>query len=358
MQELKRKYVIPGDKIVDGNFRPSMNVIRVGNSIFSTRIGIAETGRDGIKVIPLSGVYIPRVNDVVIGKIVDRSSLSWDVDINSCFSAHLPAQDVFGRDFSPARDDMNRELATGDLITARIIAFDRTRDPMLTIQDRDLGKIPRGESMKISATRVPRLIGKRGSMIQTIEQATQTRILIGQNGVIVVTGRSPEGIGLAVKAIKMVEDEAHTSNLTQRIKVLLNVADASPQPQPTQSSSVASSASLEPSASSIKATTSDLGSSQAESSVQMTEEILEEQRTSAPNSHIAYSSSYPSSTDHASLPSSGAKGSNQEERSRKTEEQSSAASPTNVDTRKTRTGAKRVHDEESKEHDNKEEANR
>jgi exosome complex component RRP4 len=353
MQELKRKYVIPGDKIVDGNFRPLMNVIRIGDSIISTRIGIAEAGRDGIKVIPLSGVYIPRVNDIVIGKIVDRSSLSWDVDINSCFSAHLPAQDVFGRDFSPARDDMNRELATGDLITARIITFDRTRDPMLTIQDRDLGKIPRGESMKISATRVPRLIGKRGSMIQTIEQATQTRILIGQNGIIVVTGRSPEGIGLAVKAIKMVEDEAHTSNLTQRIKVLLNVADVSPpQPQPTQSS-----ASLEPSASSSKATTSDLGASQAESSVQMAEEILEErQSTAAPNSNIAYSSSSPSSTDHASLPSSGAKGGNQEERRRKTEEQSSVTTPTNVDTRKTRAGAKRLHDEEWKEHNNKEEA--
>ena len=249
MQELKRKYVIPGDKIVDGNFRPLMNVIRIGDSIISTRIGIAEAGRDGIKVIPLSGVYIPRVNDIVIGKVVDRSSLSWDVDINSCFSAHLPAQDVFGRDFSPARDDMNRELATGDLITARIIAFDRTRDPMLTVQDRDLGKIPRGESLKISATRVPRLIGKRGSMIQTIEQATQTRVIIGQNGVVVVTGRSQGGIELAVKAIKMVEEEAHTSNLTQRIKVLLNVLDTTPaQPQFSQSTS-----SSEPEAMSAKA---------------------------------------------------------------------------------------------------------
>src|ERR671939_1630889 len=234
MQELKRKYVIPGDKIVDGNFRPLMNVIRIGDSIISTRIGIAEAGREGIKVIPLSGVYIPRVNDVVIGKIVDRSSLSWDVDINSCFTAHLPAQDVFGRDFSPARDDMNRELATGDLIAARIIAFDRTRDPMLTIQDKDLGKIPRGELLKISATRVPRLIGKRGSMIQTIEQATQTRVLIGQNGIVVVIGRMPDGIKLAVKAIRMVEEEAHTVNLTQRIKVLLNVPDTSSQQQEGQ----------------------------------------------------------------------------------------------------------------------------
>lgn len=243
MQEIKRKYVVPGDKIIEGNFRPLMNVIKTGNAIIATRIGIAEAGRDGIKVIPLSGVYIPRVNDIVIGKITDHSSLSWEVDINSCFSAHLPAQDVFGRDFSPARDDMNRQLATGDLITARIIAFDRTRDPMLTVQDKDLGKIPRGELLKISATRVPRLIGKRGSMIQTIEQATQTRIMIGQNGIIVVTGKRLDGTQLAIRAIKMVEKEAHMSNLTQRIKILLNVSDGSQvdthvnQPQENQKES-------------------------------------------------------------------------------------------------------------------------
>jgi exosome complex component RRP4 len=229
MHDVKRRYVIPGDKIADGNFRPLMNVIKADNSLIATRIGIAETGRDGVKVIPLSGVYMPRINDLVIGKITDHSSLSWEVDINSCFSAHLPAQDVFGRDFSPARDDMGAHFAIGDMITARIVAFDRTRDPMLTVQDRDLGKIPHGQLLKISATRVPRLIGKRGSMIQMIEQATQTRVLIGQNGIVVVTGRNPEGIKLAIDAIRVVEEEAHTANLTQRIKVLLNVQDNSMQ---------------------------------------------------------------------------------------------------------------------------------
>ena len=114
---------------------------------------------------------------------------------------------------------------------------------MLTVQDKDLGKIPRGELLKISATRVPRLIGKRGSMIQTIEQATQTRIMIGQNGIIVVTGKRLDGTQLAIRAIKMVEEEAHMSNLTQRIKILLNVSDGSQvethvnQPQENQKES-------------------------------------------------------------------------------------------------------------------------
>jgi exosome complex component RRP4 len=239
MLEIKKRYVIPGDVIIEGNYRPLMNVIKKDNFIIATRIGIAESSKDGIKVIPLSGVYIPRVNDIVIGKIIDNSSLSWEVDINAIFSAHLPAQDVFGRDFSPAKDDMKKRLAPGDLITSRIITFDRTRDPMLTIQEKDLGKISNGEFLKISSTRVPRLIGKRGSMIQTIEQATQTRILIGQNGILVVTGKNNEGISLAFKAIRLVEEEAHTSNLTQRVKDLLNVSEEEvPSQTETNNSSV------------------------------------------------------------------------------------------------------------------------
>jgi exosome complex component RRP4 len=374
MQELKRKYVIPGDKIVDGNFRPLMNVIRIGDSIISTRIGIAEAGRDGIKVIPLSGVYIPRINDIVIGKIVDRSSLSWDVDINSCFSAHLPAQDVFGRDFSPARDDMNREMATGDLITARIIAFDRTRDPMLTVQDRDLGKIPRGESLKISATRVPRLIGKRGSMIQTIEQATQTRVIIGQNGVVVVTGRSQGGIELAVKAIKMVEEEAHTSNLTQRIKVLLNVPDTTPaQPQLSQSTSSSVPAAMSATSkdiSEVSPTKSELQSApndilqpvRKEQQSQDKEEQEQEpssrhhlgqEKASVSSSDSSPSSSSPTSADAISLPSSHSKSRSQDERGRKSDDQRSLAGVTGGDTRKAKTYVKGVH-EGLQEHDKKE----
>src|ERR687898_3264603 len=358
MQELRRKYVIPGDKIVDGNFRPSMNVIRVGNSIFSTRIGIAETGRDGIKVIPLSGVYIPRINDLVIGKIIDHSSLSWEVDINSCFSAHLPAQDVFGRDFSPARDDMNRELATGDLITARIIAFDRTRDPMLTIQDRDLGKIHRGESLKISATRVPRLIGKRGSMIQTIEQATQTRVLIGQNGIVVVTGRTVDGIELAVKAIRMVEEEAHTSNLTQRIKVLLNVPDTTPlPPSETELSEPSNQGSSTTAQTGVQSNPTGIQESSKERQEQerhkqsSTQQIAQES-LDAP---VLPSDSSSSFSADVSLPSSSSEGHSQEEKSGKADDIHSAAIPTgSTEARKTKNAVKGAQ-EGLQEHGKKEE---
>ncbi len=221
MQEIKRKYVVPGDLIADGNVRPVSNAVRIGDKIFATRIGIAEVSREGARVIPLSGVYIPKVGDLVIGKIIDHSAMAWEVNINSCFPGHLPAQDVFGREFSSARDDMTAKFRVGDMIACKIAAFDRSRDPLLTVADKDLGKIAKGEIVRISPTRIPRLIGKRGSMIQTIEQSTKCGIIIGQNGITVVSGPAADGILLAVKAIKMVEEEAHTANLTQRVKDML-----------------------------------------------------------------------------------------------------------------------------------------
>ena len=217
----KRKYVIPGDLVTTGPFRPEQNVILEGNKIIATAIGITEIYDDAVKVIPLTGKYIPKINDLVIGKVVSHSSLSWELDINSCYVGFLPATDVFGRDFSAHADELTSKLRTGDLVAARIANFDRTRDPLLTIADRDLGKIDSGDLVKISPSKVPRLIGKRGTMIQTIEMATNAAITIGQNGWVVVSCEDPEGLLKAKKAIQMVDEQAHVANLTDQVKEML-----------------------------------------------------------------------------------------------------------------------------------------
>ncbi|MBT5200458.1 MAG: RNA-binding protein [Thaumarchaeota archaeon] len=218
----KRKYVIPGDVVTTGPFRPEQNVILDGNKIIATAVGISEIYDDSVKVIPLAGKYIPKINDLVIGKVNSHTSLSWEVDVNSCYVGFLPAQDVFGRDFSAHADELTSKLKTGDLVAARIANFDRTRDPLITIGDRDLGKIDSGELVEISPSKVPRLIGKRGSMIQMIEEGTEAAITIGQNGWVVVSCESPEGLLKAKKAIQMVNEQAHVANLTDQIKDMLD----------------------------------------------------------------------------------------------------------------------------------------
>jgi len=217
----RRKYVIPGDVVTTGPFRPEQNVILDGNKIISTTIGVSEIYDDSVKVISLTGKYIPKINDLVIGKVISHTSLSWELDINSCYVGFLPAQDVFGRDFSAHADELTSKLKSGDLVAARIANFDRTRDPLVTIADRDLGKIDSGDLIKISPSKVPRLIGKRGTMIQTIETATDAVITIGQNGWVVVSCENPEGLLKAKKAIEMVNEQAHVANLTDQVKEML-----------------------------------------------------------------------------------------------------------------------------------------
>ncbi len=223
----RRKYVIPGDTITTGPLRPEQNVILDGNKIISTLVGISEIYEDSVRVIPLTGKYIPEINDLVIGKVISHTSLSWELDINSCYVGFLPAQDVFGRDFSAHADELSSKLKSGDLVAARIANFDRTRDPLITISDRDLGKIDSGDLVKISPSRVPRLIGKRGSMIQMIEMATNAAITIGQNGWVVVSCETREGLLKAKKAIEMVNKQAHVANLTDQVKEMLEKKDES-----------------------------------------------------------------------------------------------------------------------------------
>jgi len=218
MMETKRRYVIPGDVITTGPFRPEQNVYQEGDRIISTSVGVSEIFDNAVRVIPLTGIYMPKTNDLIIGKVIGHSSLSWEFDINSCFVGFLPAQDVFGRDYSPTKDELKERLDKGDLVAARVANFDRSRDPLLTVQDRDLGKIESGELIEISPSKVPRLIGKRGSMIQTIEMIT-----IGQNGWVVVSSEDPDGLLKAIEAIRMVDAQAHMPNLTERVKSMLGV---------------------------------------------------------------------------------------------------------------------------------------
>ena len=221
MDDIKRKYVIPGDVITTGPYRAEENVHLFGDKIIATTVGISEIFDSGVRVIPLTGMYLPRIDDFVIGIVRSHKSLSWELDINSCYAGILPAQDVFGRDFNPKMDELTSRLKTGDLFAARIANSDRSRDPLITISDRDLGKIEEGELIKISPSKVPRLIGKRGSMIQTIEGATKAMITIGQNGYVVVSCEDPDGLLKALDAIKMIEEQAHVPNLTEKIQEML-----------------------------------------------------------------------------------------------------------------------------------------
>ena len=69
-------------------------------------------------------------------------------------------------------------------------------------------------------SKVSRVIGKSGSMIQMIKNLTDCRIFVGQNGRIWVDG-DDENAKVAVAAIKMIDKEAQSSNLTEKVETFI-----------------------------------------------------------------------------------------------------------------------------------------
>jgi len=158
---------------------------------------------------------------LVIGTIQYIHGNSWFADINSCYQGMLLGQDVFGRGSYPTKSEMEERLSKGDIIFAKIANSDRQREPLISIADQSLGKIDSGELVKISPAKIPRLIGKHGSMIQTIEGSTNATITVGQNGLIVVSCDETNGLLKALAAIRMVDEQAHLVNLTDKVKKML-----------------------------------------------------------------------------------------------------------------------------------------
>jgi len=214
------QFVLPGDVIVSGDYRPEQNVILDGDRLMSTAVGFSEIEDNSVTVTPLTGLYTPKTDDLVIGKIVSHNALSWEVDINSYYPGILTAFDIFGKDYSASRDDLSLKLNTCDVILARI-ANVGSRDPLLTIIGENLGKIDAGELVKISPAKIPRLLGKHKSMIQSIEASTNATITVGQNGLIVVSCDETNGLLKALAAIRMVDEQAHLVNLTDKVKKML-----------------------------------------------------------------------------------------------------------------------------------------
>ena len=217
----KKRFVLPGDFITTAPLQLRDNVVLVGKRIISTAIGLTDVSDDSVRVISLIGVYIPKVDDLVIGTIQYIFGNSWFADINSCYQGMLLGQDVFGRGSYPTTSEMKVRLDKGDIIYARIANSDRQREPLISIADRNLGKIDSGELVKISPTKIPRLIGKHGSMIQTIEASTNATITVGQNGLIVVSCDETHGLLKALAAIRMVDEQAHIVDLTDKVKKML-----------------------------------------------------------------------------------------------------------------------------------------
>ena len=215
-----RDIVVPGDLLYEGRIRTVENTFRREGNVYSNKVGLVSYSQDRVSVIALEGTYTPLVGDLVVGMVIDIALGQWVVDINASTDAILTITDAINKSFR-TNFDMTKVLDVGDVVVAKIVDLDRRRTPILSIVGRELGKVHEGFILKITPSKIPRLIGKKGSMINMILRETRCQITIGQNGRILINGRNREDEELVVKVVHKIETEAHTSGLTNRIQEYL-----------------------------------------------------------------------------------------------------------------------------------------
>ncbi|HVY01419.1 MAG TPA: KH domain-containing protein [Candidatus Nanoarchaeia archaeon] len=218
-EQKKRRVVVPGEIIISGeDYLPSEGTRREGNDILASRFGIAEEMGRVIKVMPVSGAFVPRRNQIVLGRVTDINHAGWLVDIDWASTAFLPLE------ASPryvTKSEMDQYLNIGDVVMAKIWNV-KAKGIDLSLEGNGLGRAEGGFMFKISTNRVPRVIGRDGSMVNLIKNKTSCDIAVAQNGWVWIKGQSVDSEIRARKAVEYVVDNFFVQGLTEKMEEWFN----------------------------------------------------------------------------------------------------------------------------------------
>jgi exosome complex component RRP4 len=214
----ERETVVPGETLAVGmKLLPGQGTHRVGEEIRSSILGLLDSKGSVVKVIPLKGAYIPKKGDKVIGQVVEIGFSVWNVDIDAPLDASLRISEA-SKSYIELGADLSRYFDIGDYIYAEVVSVGRDYFTKISTKDRIFKKLDTGLVISISPVKVPRVIGKKGSMVNLLKEETGCSIIVGQNGFIWIKGDKRKDELLAGKAIKFIEENAHLSGLTDAIK--------------------------------------------------------------------------------------------------------------------------------------------
>ncbi len=222
MGEIKvkdKEIVVPGQELAIGmDFLPGGAAFREGEKLIASQLGLISIRGKVIRLIPLTGKYVPKVGDIIIGRIIDMNFNGWFVDVGCSYDAVLSIRSV--QEYVERDDDLTKYYNFNDIVVTKITKITRSKLIDLTTKGPGLMKLMGGNIIEVTPSKVPRVIGKQGSMIDMIKKMTNCRITVGQNGRIWIQGDIKNTL-IATKAIRKIERESHTSGLTDKIKELL-----------------------------------------------------------------------------------------------------------------------------------------
>lgn len=216
-RENVREIVVPGDLLSESGLKAGPGTYVESGHIYAAQLGIKTTRSNMVGVVPLSGQYVPMRGDMVIGKIVDMGASNWFVDINAAHQSPLHVNEVPWRvEFG----ETGKFMTVGDLVSLKVVGVDELGKVQISMKEHGLRKLAGGVVVEVAPSKIPRVIGRNGSMIQMLKNATSCRIYVGQNGRIWVDG-DLDNVLKAIDAIKLIETDAHSTGLTEKVEKLL-----------------------------------------------------------------------------------------------------------------------------------------
>jgi len=218
----EKEIVVPGEALAEGmDYLPGSGTYRLEEKIIAKKLGLVNINGRAIKLIPLSGRYLPKFGDKIICKVNDITMNGWIMDINTAYSAFLSMRDASSR-FIKKGEDLTKIYDVDDYVRAKVVKVTSQNLVDLSMKEPGLNKLRGGRIITINPYKVPRVIGKEGSMVSLIKKKTGCNIMVGQNGVVWIQSDNFDNELIAEKAVKKIEKEAHLEGLTDRMEKFLN----------------------------------------------------------------------------------------------------------------------------------------
>lgn len=214
---MDKQIVIPGDFLSDDFKKAGEGTYVIEGKVYSNLYGLVSEKKNKIRVVPLTGKYYPSVGDLIIATVTEITFSNWIMDIKSAYEGLLHISE-YPRRIDSA--DMMKYLNVSDSVLVMVKEVTPSMKVELTMRDSKLKPITSGRLVEITPSKVPRIIGRGGSMISMLKNETNCNIFVGQNGVIWITGREQD-MNKAIYTINLIEKEAHTNGLTDRISRFL-----------------------------------------------------------------------------------------------------------------------------------------
>ncbi len=209
-----REIVVPGDVLDGTGMKPGEYAYVSGGKVRASVMGVRNVYQNTVGVIPLRGCYMPTAGDTVIGIINDIGPSNWTVDIGAPYPAPLHVSEV---PWKVEFGDTSRYLGMGNVVLLKVLSVDESKKIQVTMKDSGLRRLEGGRLVKVSHSKVSRIIGKSGSMISMLKNMTDCRITVGQNGMVWIDG-DEENADVAAQAVMMIEEKAQYGNLTDKVK--------------------------------------------------------------------------------------------------------------------------------------------